>query len=111
MEWPQKLFSFYMKIHKDDNIILLTGKDKGKKGKVVRVLTKESKVIVEGLNLVKRHVRPRQEGKKGEIVNVPSPVHVSNVALVDSKNKPVRVGYKLEGGKKVRISRKSGQKI
>ncbi len=100
-----------MKIRKDDNVILLAGKDKGKKGKVLRVFPEKSKVIVEGLNMVKRHLRSRKEGKKGEIVSLPSPIHVSNVALVDAKNKSIRVGYKIEGGKKIRISRKSGQKI
>jgi large subunit ribosomal protein L24 len=83
-----------MKIRKDDNVILLAGKDKGKKGKVVRALPRESKVIVEGLNMTKRHVRPRKEGQKGEIISLPAPVHVSNVALVVSKPKPAKVASK-----------------
>jgi large subunit ribosomal protein L24 len=100
-----------MKIRKDDNVILLAGKDKGKTGKVVRALPTESKVIVEGLNMVKRHVRPRKEGKKGEIVSVPSPIHVSNVALVDSKAKTAKVASKkVVSDKKTRVSKKSDQK-
>ena len=64
---------------------MLAGKDKGKKGKVLKAMPKEDKVIVEGLNIVKRHVRPRKQGKKGEILSIPSPVHVSNVKLADSE--------------------------
>jgi large subunit ribosomal protein L24 len=74
-----------MKIKKGDNVIMLAGKDKGKKGKVLKAMPKEDKVIVEGLNIVKRHVRPRKQGKKGEILSIPSPVHVSNVKLADSE--------------------------
>lgn len=101
-----------MKIIKNDKVILLTGKDKGKTGKVIQVFPGDDKVIVEGLNMVKRHVRPRKEGKKGEIISVASPIHVSNVALIDPKdNKPTRVGYKMEGDKKIRVAKRSGQKI
>ncbi len=89
-----------MKIRKDDNVILLAGKDKGKKGKVVRALPRESKVIVEGLNMTKRHVRPRKEGQKGEIISLPAPVHVSNVALVDTKTKTAKVASKKVVGEK-----------
>lgn len=100
-----------MKIHKNDNVIILTGKDKGKTGKVLRVLPEIEKVIVEGANIVKRHVKP-SNGKKGEIVSVPSPLHVSNVAAIDPKDKKAtRVGYKIDGDKKIRISKRSGEKI
>jgi large subunit ribosomal protein L24 len=68
-----------MKIKKNDNVILIAGKDKGKKGKVVRVLVKENKVIVEGLNLMKKHQRPRKSGEKGSMINMAMPVHASNV--------------------------------
>lgn len=68
-----------MKIKKNDNVILITGKDKGKKGKVVRVLVKENKVIVEGLNMMKKHQRPRKSGEKGSMINVAMPINASNV--------------------------------
>jgi len=101
-----------MKIKKNDNVILLAGKDKGKKGKVLRVLTEKEKVIVEGLNIIKRHQRAKKEGQKGETIEVAAPVNISNVSLIDPKdNKPTRVGYKTENGKKIRISKRSGQKI
>lgn len=101
-----------MKIKKGDNIIVLAGKDKGKKAKVLRALPKENKVIVEGVHVVKKHQKATQRGKKGETIEKTLPIHVSNVALVDPKeNKATRVGYKKEGDKKVRIAKKSGQKI
>ena len=68
-----------MKIKKGDNVNIITGKDKGKKGKVIRVLVKENKVIVEGANMMKRHQRPKKSGEKGRMVNVEMPIHVSNV--------------------------------
>jgi large subunit ribosomal protein L24 len=68
-----------MKLKKGDNIIVITGKDKGKKGKIVRVLAKENKVIVEGLNMMKKHQRPRKSGEKGSMVNMAMPIHSSNV--------------------------------
>lgn len=89
---------------------MLAGKDKGKKGKVLKAMPSEDKVIVEDINIVKRHQKSRKEGQKGEIVEVSAPVHVSNVALVED-GKAVRAGYKIESGKKIRVSKKSGQKI
>lgn len=68
-----------MKIKKGDNIIIITGKDKGKKGKITRVLVKENKVIVEGANMSKKHQRPRKSGEKGTIINIATPIHTSNV--------------------------------
>ena len=101
-----------MKIKKGDKVIVLTGKDKGKTGEVVRSLPKESKVIVSGVNIAKKHARNKfNTDKKGEIVDKTMPINVSNVALIDSKNKPTRVGYKIVGNEKVRISKKSGQEI
>ncbi|HMO79030.1 MAG TPA: 50S ribosomal protein L24 [Candidatus Paceibacterota bacterium] len=81
-----------MKIKKGDNVIIIAGKDKGKKGKVLKSLPQIQKVIVDGLNVVKRHKKPRQQGKKGEIVDVFSPIHVSNVSLskVESKSKTTK---------------------
>jgi large subunit ribosomal protein L24 len=72
-----------MKIKKGDNVKIITGKDKGKSGKIVRVLVKENKVIVEGLNMMKKHQRPRKSGEKGSMVNVAMPIHASNVKKVE----------------------------
>ena len=72
-----------MKLKKGDNIIIITGKDKGKKGKIVRVLVKENKIIVEGLNMMKNHQRPRKSGEKGSMVNIAIPIHASNVKKED----------------------------
>jgi len=72
-----------MKIKKNDNVILIAGKDKGKKGKIVRVLPKENKVIIEGLNMMKKHQRPRKSGEKGSMINIAMPIHASNVKKVE----------------------------
>ncbi len=72
-----------MKIKKGDNIIIIAGKDKGKKGKIVRVLVKENKVIIEGLNMMKKHQRPRKSGEKGSMVNMAMPIDASNVKKID----------------------------
>ncbi|MCX6752618.1 MAG: 50S ribosomal protein L24 [Candidatus Nomurabacteria bacterium] len=72
-----------MKIKKGDNIIIITGKDKGKKGKIVRVLVSENKVIVEGANMMKKHQRPRKSGEKGSIKSIEMPIHASNVKKID----------------------------
>ncbi len=101
-----------MKIKKGDKVIVLAGKDKGKTGEVVRSLPKESRVIVSGVNIAKKHTKNRfNTDKKGDIVDKTMPIDVSNVALIDSKNKPTRVGYKIVGDKKVRIAKKTGQEI
>lgn len=101
-----------MKIKKGDNVVVITGRDKGKSGAVLRVLPKESRVLVQGVNMVKRHTRP-SAGQQGGIVEKELSIHVSNIALVDPKNsKPTRVGFKvLEGGRKVRVARRSGEVI
>ena len=101
-----------MKIQKNDNVIMLAGKDKGKTGKVLRALPKEGRVIVEGINIMKKHQKRRAGGIPGEVISKTMPVDVSNVALVDPKTKkPTRVGYKVEGGKKVRVAKASGQTL
>ncbi|HEY0523823.1 MAG TPA: 50S ribosomal protein L24 [Stellaceae bacterium] len=99
-----------LKIKKGDKVVVITGKDKGKTGEVVKVDPKESRVTVQGVNVVKRHTRP-QMGNPGGIVEKEAPLHVSNVAHVDPKDgKPTRVGYKmLEDGRKVRVARRSGE--
>ena len=100
-----------MKIRKNDNVIMLGGKDKGKKGKVLPVLTDKDKnnitLVVEGLNMVKKHLRARKQGQKGQIVSKERAVNVSAVALVcKSCGKPTRLGFRVDGDNKVRICKK-----
>jgi large subunit ribosomal protein L24 len=99
------------KIKKGDRVVLLAGKDKGRTGNVLKVLPKESRVLVEGLNMVQRHTRPTQGDPQGGIKNKEATVHVSNVAIVDSKGKPTRVGFRVEGDKKVRVAKTTGEVI
>jgi len=96
-----------MRIKKNDNVIMLSGKDRGKTGKVLVVLPRSEKVLVEGLNLIKRHVRARKQGQKGQIVSKERAVSVSSGALVcKSCGKTTRIGYKVEGENKVRVCKK-----
>ena len=101
-----------MKLKKGDKVVVTTGKDKGKTGEITTVFPKENKVIVGGVNMVKRHTKPSQESAGG-IVSKEMPIHVSNVALVDPKTgKATRVGYKVEkDGHKVRVAKKSGEVV
>ena len=99
------------KIKKGDRVIVLTGKDKGRQGAVRKVMPKENRVVVEGLNMVQRHTRPTQFDPQGGIKNKEASIHLSNVAIVDSKGKPTRVGFKVEGDKKVRIAKTTGEVI
>ena len=100
-----------MKIKKNDTVIVISGKDKGKKGKVITAMPKEHKVIVSGVNLVKRHKKADAMGNKAGVFTKNLPIDVSNVAILDPKTeKPTRVGFKIvEDGKKVRFSKKSGE--
>jgi large subunit ribosomal protein L24 len=101
-----------MKIKKDDDVIVVAGKDKGKTGKVLVAFPREDKVIVAGVNVLKKHQRARKCGQKGQVVEKTMPVHVSNVMIVDpDTGKGSRVGMKLIGKKYVRISKKSGKEI
>lgn len=101
-----------LKVKKGDEVIVLAGKDKGKKGKIVKVIPDERRVVVDGVNMVKRHEKPGRNSAGG-IVAKASPLHVSNVALVDPKTgKGTRVGFKtLQDGKKVRVAKRSGEVI
>ncbi|MBO0722127.1 MAG: 50S ribosomal protein L24 [Blastocatellia bacterium] len=101
-----------MKIKKNDQVMILSGRDKGKRGRVIEVMTKKGKVIVEGINIMKHHMRPnRQRGIAGGIVDREGPINVSNVMVIEG-GKPTRVGYQiLQDGRKVRISKKSGAVI
>jgi large subunit ribosomal protein L24 len=100
------------KLKKGDIGIMLSGKDKGKKGKVLKVWREKRKALIEGLNLVKKHQRPRRQGEKGEIISKPRFVSISAVAFYcGSCNKGVKVGYRLSGDKKERICKKCQQVI
>jgi large subunit ribosomal protein L24 len=99
------------KIKKGDRVILLTGKDKGRTGQVTQVLPKDGRVVVSGLNLVQRHTKPTQADPQGGIKSKEASVHISNVAIVDSKGAPTRVGFKIEGDKKVRVAKTTGEVI
>ncbi len=99
------------KIKKGDRVVVLTGKDKGRQGSVLKVFPKEQRVLVEGLNMVQRHTRPTQADPQGGIKNKEAPIHLSNVAIVDSQGKPTRVGFRVEGDKKVRIAKTTGEVI
>ena len=99
-----------MKIKKGDNIIVIAGKDKGKTGTVLRALPSTDQVIVEGLNIATRHRKNRRMRSQGQVIEMSVPIHVSNIALVEGK-KAIRAGYKIEDGKKIRVSRASGKKI
>jgi large subunit ribosomal protein L24 len=99
------------KIKKGDRVILLAGKDKGRTGVVEKVMPTEERVIVGGLNLVKRHTRPTQSDPQGGIKTKPASIHVSNVAVVDGNGKPTRVGFRIEGDKKVRVAKTTGEVI
>lgn len=101
-----------MKVKKGDTVIIRSGKDKGKEGKVIKALPGLSRVVVEGLNLRKKHVRSRKASQKGQIVSYAAPIDVSNVAIKDPKTgKPTRVKMRGAGRKKVRVSAKSGAEI
>lgn len=99
------------KIKKGDRVIVLTGKDKGRSGPITKVMPKEERVIVGGLNLVQRHTRPSQADPQGGIKSKEASLHISNVALVDSNGKPTRVGFRIDGDKKVRIAKTTGEVI
>lgn len=96
-----------MKLKKNDNVKVMTGKDKGRQGKIDRVFLADKKVLIQGVNQYKKHVKPQGENRPGEILTLSRPMPVSNVALVCPKCKQItRVGYRLEGTKKIRVCRK-----
>ena len=99
------------KIRKGDRVMVLTGKDKGRQGDVLKVLPKDDRVFVSGLNMVQRHTKASQADPQGGIKHKEASLHLSNVAVVDSKGKPTRVGFKIEGDKKVRIAKTTGEVI
>lgn len=101
-----------MKIKKGDKVQIMAGKDRGKQGEVLFVLPETEKVLVKGANMMKRHVKAKREGEKGERIEKEAPLHISNVMLLcPHTGKPTRVGYKIEGGEKIRISKRAGKAI
>ena len=107
-----------MKIKKRDQVLIISGKDRGRKSKVLEVFPKEGRILIEGINLRKKHQRPKKTGEKGQIIEMPAPVHVSNVKLICPKcGKAAKVGYKAIKSKdksqrsKVRICKKCGEVI
>lgn len=102
-----------MKVKKGDNVKVMAGKDKGKSGKIIQVLAKESRVVVEGVNKTYKHAKTRKQGESGQKIDFFAPIHVSNIMIISEKtSEPTRVGYKiLDDGKKVRIDKKSGNVI
>ena len=99
------------KIKKGDRVVVLTGKDKGRQGQVLQVLPKENRVLVSGVNMVKRHTKPSQGDPNGGIKNKEASLHISNVAYLDKSGEPTRVGFRIDGDKKVRVAKKSGEVI
>ena len=98
------------KIKKGDRVIVLTGKDKGSEGEVVRAMPKDGKIVVSGVNMIARHTKPTQADPEGGIKRREAPIHVSNVAIKDPKTgKPARVGFEVRDGKKVRVLKGSGE--
>ena len=101
-----------LKIKKGDTVYVNAGNDKGKTGKVLSVDPAQNRAIVEGVNLVSRHTKPNAKQPQGGIIKQEAPIHMSNINLIDPKSgKPTRVGFKVEGDKKVRIAKKSGEEI
>lgn len=101
-----------MKIKNNDTVLIISGKDRGKKGKVIKALPKENRIVVEGINLRKKHTRPKRQGEKGQIVEIAAPLDVSNVKLICPKcKKAARVGYKVAEKNKFRICKKCNHEI
>lgn len=101
-----------MKIKKGDNVIIQKGKDKGKKGKVQKVFPKKGKLVVEGMNMRKKHVKPKRAGEKGQVVQLTGLMFIDNVSLVCPKcQKPTRVGFKTQGSKKYRFCKQCKAEI
>ncbi len=99
------------KIRKGDRVVVLTGKSKGQQGTVTRVFPKEDRVLVEGINMVQRHVRPSQADPQGGIKNQEAAIHISNVAIAGADGRPTRVGFRMEGDRKVRFAKRSGEAL
>ncbi|MBP0494378.1 50S ribosomal protein L24 [Pararoseomonas indoligenes] len=100
------------KIKKGDRVQVLAGKDKGKRGEVLSVIPTENRAVVQGVNVVKRHAKPQGMNQPGGIQEKEAPIHLSNLAVIDPKSdKPTRVGFRMDGDKKVRVAKASGEVI
>lgn len=101
-----------MKVKKGDNVLIIAGKDKGRTGKIMKSFPKDLKVLIEGINLKKKHVRPKKEGEKGQVVDIPAPLDISNIKIICPKcGKATRIGYSIEGDNKNRICKKCKSQI
>ncbi|ASS94480.1 MULTISPECIES: 50S ribosomal protein L24 [Bacillaceae] len=101
-----------MHVKKGDKVVVISGKDKGKQGTILSAYPKQNRVLVEGINIVKKHSKPSQLNPQGGIISREAAIHVSNVMPLDPKSgKPTRVGYKIENGKKVRVAKISGETL
>jgi len=108
-----RIYSYkFMNIKKNDTVKIVAGKDKGKTGKILKTIPSVQRAVVEGINLYKKHVRPKREGEKGQIITVPRSLHISNLQLVcPACGKPTRVGYAIEGKNKSRVCKKCKSRI
>jgi len=101
-----------MHVKKGDKVQVISGKDKGKQGVILKAFPKQNRVIVEGVNIVKKHAKPSQANPQGGIIEMEAPIHASNVMPLDPETKePTRVGYRFENGKKIRYAKKSGKPL
>jgi large subunit ribosomal protein L24 len=101
-----------MKVKKGDNVLITAGKDKGRTGKIMKAFPRELKILVEGINLKKKHVRPKREGEKGQVVEIPAVLDISNIKIICPKcGKATRIGYALDKDVKKRICKKCKQEI
>lgn len=101
-----------MKVKKGDNVLIISGKDKGRTAKILKSLVKERKVLVDGINLKKKHVKPKKEGEKGQVISVAAPLDVSNIKFLCPKcGKATRLGYKIDKDKKFRICKKCQSEV
>ena len=100
------------KIKRNDQVIVIAGKDKGKKGRVLRIITDKNRVLVEGVGMIKKHVKPNpQRNIAGGILQQEAPIHISNVMLLDSDGNATRVGYRIDGDKKIRVARSNNSDV
>ncbi len=101
-----------MKVKKNDTVLIISGKYRGRKGKILKAFPKKDKVLIEGVNLRKKHQKPKKTGDKGEIIEIPAPIHISNVKIICPKcKKATRIGCRIEGGEKYRICKKCDKTI
>lgn len=101
-----------LRVRRDDEVIVIAGKDKGKRGRILRTEPKRARVFVEGLNMLKRHTRPTPQGGQGGVIEREGPIHASNVMLIDPEDgRPTRVGIEHEEGKRFRVARRSGKRL